>query len=162
MSSKADDFDARYRDAGSAARRPSGYRGDVGGVGYDLGYDSPGWDTQGFRLPETGERTARPGGPQPPTSMRGQSRTRSTPKRTSQGNQVWPYVLLGASICILLFSGYVVYRSTHTIGPVVSSSSVNQSGDGLIIALAEIGTFLGGLGTFVGTIVKIWEVQKTK
>ena len=56
MSSKADDFDVRYRDAGTAGHgRPAadgGYRGNAGDVDYDLGYDSPGWDTQGFRRPE--------------------------------------------------------------------------------------------------------------
>ena len=56
MSSKADDFDVRYRDAGPAEHdRPAadgGYRGNAGDVDYDLGYDSPGWDTQGFRRPE--------------------------------------------------------------------------------------------------------------
>ena len=56
MSSKADDFDVRYRDAGTAGHgRPAadgGYRGNAGDVDYDLGYDSTGWDTQGFRRPE--------------------------------------------------------------------------------------------------------------
>jgi len=56
VSSKADDFDVRYRDAGTAGRgRPpadGGYRGNAGDVDYDLGYDSAGWDTQGFRRPE--------------------------------------------------------------------------------------------------------------
>ena len=58
MSSKADDFDVRYRDAGTAGHgRPAadgGYRGNAGDVDYDLGYDSAGWDTQGFRRPEAG------------------------------------------------------------------------------------------------------------
>ena len=58
MSSKADDFDVRYRDADTAGHgRPAadgGYRGNAGNVDYDLGYDSPGWDTQGFRRPEDG------------------------------------------------------------------------------------------------------------
>ena len=56
MSSKADDFDVRYRDVGTAADvRPAadgGYRGGAGDVDYDLGYDAEGWDTQGFRRPE--------------------------------------------------------------------------------------------------------------
>ena len=55
MSSKADDFDVRYRDAGTAGHgRPAdgGYRGNAEDVDYDLGYDSAGWDTQGFRRPE--------------------------------------------------------------------------------------------------------------
>ena len=56
MSSKADDFDVRYRDSGTAAHgRPAadgGYRGNAGDVDYDLGYDAEGWDTQGFRRPE--------------------------------------------------------------------------------------------------------------
>src|SRR5215471_13523986 len=30
-----------------------GYRSNAGDVDYNLGYDSPGWDTQGFRRPET-------------------------------------------------------------------------------------------------------------
>ncbi|MGH3163982.1 MAG: hypothetical protein ACRDOC_19040, partial [Streptosporangiaceae bacterium] len=58
MSSKAEDFDVRYRDAGTAGHgRPAadgGYRGNAGDVDYDLGYDSTGWDTQGFRRPEAG------------------------------------------------------------------------------------------------------------
>ena len=57
MSSKADDFDVRYRDAGPAGpgRPPAdgGYRGNAGEIDYDLGYDAPGWDTQGFRRPDT-------------------------------------------------------------------------------------------------------------
>ena len=55
MSSKADDFDVRFRDVGEAAPgRPAdgGFRGNAGDVDYDLGYDDPGWDTQGFRRPE--------------------------------------------------------------------------------------------------------------
>src|SRR5581483_9925194 len=55
VSSKADDFDVRFRDAGPARRgRPAdgGIRGNASDVDYDLGYDDPGWDTQGFRRPE--------------------------------------------------------------------------------------------------------------
>ena len=56
MSSKADDFDVRYRDAGTPGHdRPAadgGYRGNAGDVDYDLGYGAEGWDTQGFRRPE--------------------------------------------------------------------------------------------------------------
>jgi len=56
VSSKADDFDVRYRDAGPAGHdRPpadGGFRGNAGDIDYDLGYDDPGWDTQGFRRPE--------------------------------------------------------------------------------------------------------------
>ena len=58
MSSKAEDFDVRYRDAGTAGHgRPAadgGYGGNAGDIDYDLGYDSTGWDTQGFRRPEAG------------------------------------------------------------------------------------------------------------
>ena len=56
MSSKADDFDVRHLDSGTAGHgRPpadGGYRGNAGDVDYDLGYDAEGWDTQGFRRPE--------------------------------------------------------------------------------------------------------------
>jgi len=56
VSSKADDFDVRYRDSGTPGHgRPAadgGYRGNAGDVDYDLGYDAEGWDTQGFRRPE--------------------------------------------------------------------------------------------------------------
>ena len=63
MSSKADDFDVRYRDGrdgrawGDGA--DGGYVGDDHGVfggtvDYDLGYEANGWDTQGFRRPEAG------------------------------------------------------------------------------------------------------------
>jgi membrane peptidoglycan carboxypeptidase len=58
VSRKADDFDVRHRDAGTAGHgRPAadgGYGGNAGDVDYDLGYDSTGWDTQGFRRPEAG------------------------------------------------------------------------------------------------------------
>jgi membrane peptidoglycan carboxypeptidase len=57
VSSKADDFDVRYRDVGTAGPgRPAaggGYRGNAADVDYDLGYDAEGWDTQGFRRPDT-------------------------------------------------------------------------------------------------------------
>ena len=57
MSSKAEDFDVRYRDTGTAGHgrlaADGGYRGNAGDVDYDLGYDTSGWDTQGFRRPET-------------------------------------------------------------------------------------------------------------
>jgi membrane peptidoglycan carboxypeptidase len=73
VSSKADDFDVRYRDDregrawGSEADEghASGGHGDGGYAGndhsaaggtvdYDLDYDANGWDTQGFRRPEVG------------------------------------------------------------------------------------------------------------
>ena len=87
MSSKADDFDVRYRDGrdgrdgrawGSGADGDyagGGYAGNdhgvLGGtVDYDLGYDANGWDTQGFRSPAAGyldnHETAQPGGSGPP------------------------------------------------------------------------------------------------
>jgi membrane peptidoglycan carboxypeptidase len=57
VSSKAEDFDVRYRDTGTAGHgrlaADGGYRGNAGDVDYDLGYDTSGWDTQGFRRPET-------------------------------------------------------------------------------------------------------------
>jgi membrane peptidoglycan carboxypeptidase len=59
VSSRADDFDVRYRDAGNG--RPGGH-GTAAGSGvpgvygatidYDLGYGEQGFDTQGFRSPE--------------------------------------------------------------------------------------------------------------
>ena len=56
MSSKADDFDVRHRDTGTAGygrqAADAGYRGHAGDVDYDLGYDAGGWDNQGFRRPE--------------------------------------------------------------------------------------------------------------
>ncbi len=78
MSSKADDFDVRFRDGRDGRAWGSGadeddanggygdgrygdgaYAGDdhgaMGGtVDYDLGYDANGWDTQGFRSPAAG------------------------------------------------------------------------------------------------------------
>ena len=72
MSSKADDFDVRYRDGrdgrawGDGVNGPEdgyaadgNYAGDDHGafggtVDYDLGYDANGWDTQGFRSPAAG------------------------------------------------------------------------------------------------------------
>jgi membrane peptidoglycan carboxypeptidase len=61
VSSKADDFDVRYRDAGATGGIEHGRSGPSGGYGvngygatidYDLGYDTNGWDTNGFRSPE--------------------------------------------------------------------------------------------------------------
>jgi membrane peptidoglycan carboxypeptidase len=58
VGSKADDFDVRSRDPGPAGHgRPpadGGFQGNAADVDYDLGYDAPGWDTQGFRRPEAG------------------------------------------------------------------------------------------------------------
>jgi membrane peptidoglycan carboxypeptidase len=63
VSSKADDFDVRYRDGrdgrasgdGAAGGNVGDDQGVFGGtVDYDLGYDDNGWDTQGFRRPEGG------------------------------------------------------------------------------------------------------------
>jgi membrane peptidoglycan carboxypeptidase len=62
VSSKADDFDVRYRDEradrawGDEAGGGNGSdEAALGGtVDYDLGYDANGWDTQGFRKPEAG------------------------------------------------------------------------------------------------------------
>jgi membrane peptidoglycan carboxypeptidase len=85
VSSKADDFDVRYRDDrddrawgnGADGDHPNGGYGDGGHAGndhgaiggtvdYDLGYDANGWDTQGFRSPTAGyldnHETAPPGG----------------------------------------------------------------------------------------------------
>jgi membrane peptidoglycan carboxypeptidase len=68
VSSKADDFDVRYRDGRDGHAWGSGADGDYAGGGhagndhevlggtvdYDLGYDANGWDTQGFRSPAAG------------------------------------------------------------------------------------------------------------
>ena len=76
MSSKADDFDVRFRDGrdardgrawgnGADEDYANGRLGDGGHAGndhgaaggtvdYDLGYDANGWDTQGFRSPTAG------------------------------------------------------------------------------------------------------------
>jgi membrane peptidoglycan carboxypeptidase len=63
VSSKADDFDVRYRDGQDGRAWGNGADGgDVGDdhgvfggtVDYDLGYDANGWDTQGFRSPAAG------------------------------------------------------------------------------------------------------------
>jgi membrane peptidoglycan carboxypeptidase len=61
VSSKADDFDVRYRGDsrdgrawGDGADGDHGAAGGSGTVDYDLGYDANGWDTQGFRSPTAG------------------------------------------------------------------------------------------------------------
>jgi membrane peptidoglycan carboxypeptidase len=67
VSSKADDFDVRYRDGrdgrawgnGAEEGDNGGYasndHGALGGtVDYELSYDANGWDTQGFRSPTAG------------------------------------------------------------------------------------------------------------
>jgi len=80
-----------------------------------------------------------------PGQQRGQASKRVSASRSHQ-QQVWPYLLWGVSICILLASGYAVYRGDN----------------GLIASLAKVGTFLGGLGTFIGAIVKVSEIMKPK
>jgi membrane peptidoglycan carboxypeptidase len=60
VSSKADDFDVRFRDGrdgrawGDGADEDHRATGGSGTVDYDLGYDANGWDTQGFRSPTAG------------------------------------------------------------------------------------------------------------
>jgi len=63
VSSKADDFDVRYRDGRDGSTwddgAEKGFVADDHGVfgatvDYDLGYDANGWDTQGFRSPAAG------------------------------------------------------------------------------------------------------------
>jgi membrane peptidoglycan carboxypeptidase len=55
VSSKADDFDVRYRESGQTRNGLVAATGGYGGnVDYDLGYDANGWDTNGFRSPEAG------------------------------------------------------------------------------------------------------------
>jgi membrane peptidoglycan carboxypeptidase len=93
VSSKADDFDVRYRDGrddrawGNAA--DGGYadgandHGVLGGtVDYDLGYDANGWDTQGFRSPTAGyldnHETAHVGDTAPRGNGHGGSHARTT------------------------------------------------------------------------------------
>jgi membrane peptidoglycan carboxypeptidase len=96
VSSKADDFDVRYRDGRDGRAwddgAGEGYVGDDHGVfggtvDYDLGYDANGWDTQGFRSPTAGysdqHETAQPGGvrtaPRPEDGLGGShARTAST------------------------------------------------------------------------------------
>ena len=85
MSSKADDFDVRYRDVrdgpgwddgsddGYAVTRnhPPGSVDVLGGtVDYDLGYGATGWDTQGFRSPEAGYLDSKDTGRADPASGR--------------------------------------------------------------------------------------------
>jgi membrane peptidoglycan carboxypeptidase len=102
LSSKADDFDVRYRDGrddrawGSAADGGHADGGNdhgvLGGtVDYDLGYDANGWDTQGFRSPTAGyldnHETAGPGDAAPRGNGHGGShaRTASTPLSYAPG-----------------------------------------------------------------------------
>ena len=83
MSSKADDFDVRYRDVGTVGPgRPAagvGYQGNAADVDYDLGYDAEGWDTQGFRRPETGY---------PDSHEPGHTRTAGTAAGTGEASQL--------------------------------------------------------------------------
>ena len=110
VSSKADDFDVRYRDgrdgrawgngadggATGATRRPDD-DGVLGGtVDYDLGYDANGWDTQGFRSPAAGylgqprDRSAGQRRARQPTGGKtagaAATRTRPAPQRPSTLN----------------------------------------------------------------------------
>ena len=82
MSSKADDFDVRYRDAAEtvgitrgrsagsggygvtgSAVSGSAVSGSAGNIDYDLGYDANGWDTNGFRSPVADHLGAPPSAP---------------------------------------------------------------------------------------------------
>jgi membrane peptidoglycan carboxypeptidase len=112
LSSKADDFDVRFRDDregrawGSGAdgnyangdHDDGGYAGNdhgaVGGtVDYDLGYDANGWDTQGFRSPTAGyldnHETAQPGN-DVRTAPRRENGRGGSHARTSSTQQVGP------------------------------------------------------------------------
>jgi len=112
VSSKADDFDVRYRDDregrawgnGADGDHPSGGYGDAGNAGndhgaiggtvdYDLGYDANGWDTQGFRSPAAGyldnHETAQPGDGGAGTPVR-PKHGRGGHARTSSTQQVGP------------------------------------------------------------------------
>ena len=94
MSSKADDFGVRYRDAGSAARRPSGgYRGKPEEVDFDMGYNSPEWDTQGFRRPDFGKSTTGRGRRQP--SMPKQSNAKVTRRGYAPSRRWMEAIFLG-------------------------------------------------------------------
>jgi membrane peptidoglycan carboxypeptidase len=63
VTSKADDFDVRYDNAGRGRHRGTGSTAGTGAapgnVDYDLGYGDNGWDTQGFRTPNGGHRRSR-------------------------------------------------------------------------------------------------------
>jgi membrane peptidoglycan carboxypeptidase len=104
VSSKADDFDVRYRDGrdgragGDGA--DGGYVGNdhgvLGGtVDYDLGYDDNGWDTQGFRRPEGGysdhhETTQLGSGAGTTTAPRQENARGGSHARTASTQQVGP------------------------------------------------------------------------
>ena len=114
MSSKADDFDVRYRDdrddrawgdgadgdfasggygAGTHAGNDHGAAG--GTVDYDLGYDANGWDTQGFRSPTAGyldnHETAQPGDADGGVGTAGRPRhSRETGRDDAQANGYGP------------------------------------------------------------------------
>jgi membrane peptidoglycan carboxypeptidase len=90
VSSKADDFDVRYRDVrdgpGWDIGTDGGYsvtghqvteNGEIPGgtVDYDLGYGASGWDTQGFRSPEAGYYDSRDTGSTGPAAGHGNGRT---------------------------------------------------------------------------------------
>ena len=90
MSSKADDFDVRYRDVrdgpGWDIGTDGGYsvtghqvteNGEIPGgtVDYDLGYGAGGWDTQGFRIPEGGYLDSKDAGSAGPPAGHGNGHT---------------------------------------------------------------------------------------
>jgi membrane peptidoglycan carboxypeptidase len=89
VSSKADDFDVRYRDTRDGPGWDIGADGghgvtdhqslETGGIAsgtidYDLGYDADGWDTQGFRSPEAGYLDSKGNGSASPATSNGNGR----------------------------------------------------------------------------------------
>ena len=91
MSSKADDFDVRYRESGQARNGLAAATGGYGGtVDYDLGYDANGWDTNGFRSPEAGYVASNAG-------TAGQASAHATRSAGSHEELTGPYQSGGAS-----------------------------------------------------------------
>ena len=147
-SSKADDFDVRYRDSGSSKSQDQSPKAD-----YGLGYDAEGWDTQGFRNPQSQSSIGR--------SRRYQEQT-VPPVRISRKRQeqpIWPWMLLGVSLFLLLVSGYALYRSIQINGA-DGSSSASRGVNALLTSFGTIGSGLGGLGTVIGVIFNIMESRK--
>ena len=170
MSSKADDFDVRYRDVGTVGPgRPAaggGYQGNAADVDYDLGYDAEGWDTQGFRRPEPGyldshepvrgDGPGGPGGPRRPrgprgfggAGRRGLDRTRVKVKGDWWRHWTWQKAVgvllagVGALIVLGAIAVAVAYEQTPVPTDAMAATGFAQS-----VVYSKNGTLIGRFGT---------------
>ncbi|MGH3199472.1 MAG: transglycosylase domain-containing protein [Streptosporangiaceae bacterium] len=167
MSSKADDFDVRYRDTGTAGHgRPAadgGYRGNAGDVDYDLGYDAQGWDTQGFRRPEAGHLDSHePGHAGGAGNGRGLDRSRVKVKGSWWRRWTLRKALglflatVGAFIVLGAIGVVVAYEKTPVPTDAMAATSFSQS-----VVYSGNGTLIGRFGTTNRQMLTYAQLQQS-